>query len=548
MVLCAPEAVVRISLVASILSFVAFVGFVGFVAGCRPPQPQAPTPAEDETSSDHVAPSAKPVASATRNYVETAVPLAGVAPSKREGSAVGFAKAIGMARTPRIAADRGGVIVAVGGGCNDPLGPLAAGARDPGSFVVLAKLDGQGARVWTHTFFGACADPATENGAPEIAGVGVDRAGNVYLAGDLTTGGGPLDFGGGALANAGGRDVFVASFDPTGQHRWSKRFGNGADQSARGVAVSPEGLVAITGSLEGSVDFGGGVYKSAGKSDAFIAVFDSAGQPIASHSFGDPSDQHGRLIAFGSQGELMLAGSYEGTIDFGGGPLPVGKTARDFLALYSDNGPGSSPRYAFAFARALPADVVVGGLAGSIDGIYLAGEFRGAADFGGGSLKAHEPEDRSAAATDAYLVKLSGAGKYLFGRSFGLGGTHRIEGLAMAGDLWMAGEFSGMTRFAETMVSAGGRDALLVRFDPESGDAKGAWRFGDTFAQGFSALASAGASSSLYLLARSSGTIDFGAGPQSERGAFVVNLTMDPTRAAGRAPESPKGGADGGAP
>jgi hypothetical protein len=531
----------RFSLVANILSF------VGIVAGCRPPHPQAPPPsAEEEASSDRAAAASKPVVGAARDRVEAAVPN-GAAPSKREGSSVGFVKAIGMARSPRIAADRGGVIVAVGGGCNEEPGPLATGTRDPGSFVVLAKLNAAGTRVWTHTFFGACAEPAIQSGAPEIAGVGVDRAGNIYLAGDLTPGGGPLDLGGGALANAGGRDVFVASFDPAGQHRWSKRFGNGADQRARGVAVSPEGLVAVTGSLEGSVDFGGGVYKSAGKSDAFIAVFDSVGQHIASHAFGDPGDQHGELIAFGSQGELMLAGSYEGAIDFGGGLLPVGKTARKFLALYGDNGPGSSPRYAFAFAKALPADVTIGAMAGSINGIYFAGAFRGAADFGGGSLRAHEPDDRNAAATDAYVVKLSGGGKYLFGKSFGLGGTHRIEGLAMAGDLWMAGEFSGMTRFAETMVSAGGSDALLVRFDPESGDAKAAWRFGDTFGQGFSGLVSAGPSSSLYLLARNSGTIDFGVGPQSEHGAFVINLTLDPTRVVpGRAPESPEGGGDGG--
>jgi hypothetical protein len=532
----------RFRLVANILSF------VGIVAGCRPPQPHAPAPAaEEEPSSDRAAPASKDVVRGARDRVEAAVPANGAAPSQREGTNVGFVRAIGMAPSPRIAAYRGGVIVAVGGGCNDEPGPLVTGTRDPGSFVVLAKLDGEGTRVWTRSFFGACPEPATESGAPEIAGVGVDRAGNIYLAGDLTSGGGPLDLGGGALANAGGRDVFVASFDPAGQHRWSKRFGNRADQRARGVAVSPEGLVAVTGSLEGSVDFGGGVYKSAGKSDAFIAVFDSAGQHIASHAFGDLGDQHGEIIAFGSQGELMLAGSYEGAIDFGGGPLPVGKTARKFLALYSDNGPGSSPRYAFAFAKALPADVTIGALAGSINGIYLAGAFRGAADFGGGSLKAHEPDDRNAVATDAYVVKLSGGGKYLFGKSFGLGGTHRIEGLAMAGDLWMAGEFSGMTRFAETMVSAGGSDALLVRLDPESGDAKAAWRFGDTFAQGFSGLASAGPSSSLYLLARTSGTIDFGVGPQSEHGTFVINLTMDPTRAvAGRVPESPKGGGDGG--
>jgi hypothetical protein len=533
----------RFSVVATVLSF------VSIVAACRLPQSQAPAPApaEEEPTSDRATPGSKPVVSVVHPRGEAAVPASGAAASKREGSSVGFVKAIGMAPSSRIAADRGGVVVAVGGGCSDDPGPLATGPREPGSFVVLAKLDGAGTQVWTHTYFGACAEPATDGGAPDLAGVGVDGAGNIYLAGDLTPGGGPLDFGGGALANAGGRDVFVASFDPAGQHRWSKRFGNGADQRARGVAVSPEGLVAITGSLEGSVDFGGGVYKSAGKSDAFIAVFDGAGQHLASHAFGDAGDQHGERLAFGSQGELMLAGSYEGAIDFGGGPLPIAKTARKFFALYSDNGPGSSPRYAFAFAKALPADVTVGAVAGSVDGIYLAGAFRGAADFGGGSLKAHEPDDRTAVATDAYVVKLSGGGKYLFGKSFGLGGTHRIEGLAMASDLWMAGEFSGMTRFAETMVSAGGSDALLVRLDPESGEAKAAWRFGDTFAQGFSGLASAGASSSLYLLAQTGGTIDFGVGPQPEHGAFVVNLTMAPTHAAsGHVPESPKGSADGG--
>jgi hypothetical protein len=441
------------------------------------------------------------------------------------------------------------MVVAASGGCNDEPGPLSTAAREPGSFVTVAKLDVEGTRVWARTFYGPCTGSPADGGIPAVAGVGVDRAGNIYVAGDLMSGSGPLDFGGGALVDAGGRDVFVASFDPSGQHRWSKRFGNGADQRARALAVSPAGLVAITGSLEGSADFGGGVFKTAGKSDAFVAVFDAAGQHLASHPFGDPADQHGELVAFGSQGELVLAGSYEGAIDFGGGPLPAAKTSRKFIAQYSDNGPGQSPRYAFAFGKALPADVTLGAIAGAADGIYVAGAIHGTADFGGGPLRAHEPEDKSAPATDAYVVKLDTTGKYVFGKAFGLGGTHGIEGLTLAGDLWMAGEFSGMTRFVDTMVSAGGSDALLVRLDPEKGEAKGAWRFGDTFAQSFGGLASTGSPSSLYLLARTSGTIDFGTGPQAEHGAWVVGMVMDAAHVAtGRAPESPKASADGGAP
>jgi hypothetical protein len=514
----------------------------GSLSSCRNPPPQAPSGSAEE------APSAVGSGPATASVVTvshdagTASPGAQTASiDKRPSGNTIFVKSLGSLHDPKIAGDRSAVVVAASGGCSDDQGSLAAGPRESGSFVLLAKLDGEGNRLWTKSFSSPCDPSQGEGEGPEIAGVGVDRNGNVYVAGDLTSGSGSFDFGGGVLAAAGGHDVFVASFDGTGQHRWSKRFGNGADQRVRGVAVSPEGLVALTGSLEGSADFGGGVFKSAGKSDAFVAVFDGAGQHLASHAFGDPGDQHGELISFGGQGELTLAGSYEGAIDFGGGPLPVGKTTRKFVALYSDNGPGASPRYSFSFSKALPPDVTIGALAAGSDGVYVAGAFRGVADFGGGSLKAHEPDDKNAATSDAYVVKLDPAGKYVFGKSFGLGGTHRIEGLALAGDLWMAGEFSGMTRFVEPMMSAGSTDALLARIDPEKGDAKAAWRFGDTFAQGIGGLVSAGAPSSLYLLARSSGTIDFGTGPRSEHGAFIAGMALEAAHpVAPRAPDAPK--------
>jgi hypothetical protein len=448
-------------------------------------------------------------------------------------------------RNVHLAVDHDGVVVAASGGCTDDPGPLHTGTRDPGTFVLLAKLDKDGHRLWSKAFFAACG--AGDTSAPDIAGVGVDHSGNIYVAGDLTLASGALDFGGGALADGGGRDAFVASFDGSGQHRWSKRFGNAADQRVKSVAVSPEGLVGITGSLEGTADFGNGVIKSAGKGDAFVAVFDASGQHVASHAFGDPGEQRGELIAFGKMGELTLIGPYEGAVDFGGGPLQTAKTSRRFLAQYSDNGPGASPRYAFSFSKALPADVVVSAVATGPNGTYLAGAFRGTADFGTGALRAHEPEDKTAQATDVFVARFDAAGKCIFSRAFGLGGTHHIDGLTVAGDLWMGGSVSGMTRFVETMMSAGSTDALLVRLDAEKGDAKAAWRFGDTYAQSVVGLASDGTPSSVYLVARSGGTIDFGTGPRSERGAFLVRMGTEATSAGmGGEPEPPSGRGDGG--
>ncbi|MGH7438488.1 MAG: hypothetical protein ACRENE_22610, partial [Polyangiaceae bacterium] len=237
----------------------------------------------------------------------------------------------------------------------------------------------------------------------------------------------------------------------------------------------------------------------------------------------------------------------EGQIDFGGGPLQTAKTTRRFVAQYSDNGPGSTPRYAFAFSKALPPDAYVGAVATGAGGTYLAGSFRGTIDFGAGALKAHEPDDRTAPATDAFVARFDAAGKCAFSKAFGLGGTHRIDALTVAGDLWMGGEVSGMTRFVETMMSAGGTDALLVRLDADKGDAKAAWRFGDTFAQNVVALGSDGSPSSVFLLARSGGTVDFGTGPQSERGMYLVHMGTEATSAgAGGEPEPPSTRGDGG--
>ena len=122
-------------------------------------------------------------------------------------------------------------------------GPLLRGAHYPGG--VLAKLDNEGRQGLDEDVLRRVGAAATDGMAHAIAGMGLDRDGNIYLAGDLNSESGPIDFGCGALASAGGADIFVASFDASGQHRWSKRFGAGQNQHVAALAVDPEGLVAL---------------------------------------------------------------------------------------------------------------------------------------------------------------------------------------------------------------------------------------------------------------------------------------------------------------
>src|SRR6185369_10039985 len=86
--------------------------------------------------------------------------------------------------------------------------------------------------------------------------IAVDQAGDVIVAGSFEQ---TVDFGGGPLTSAGSRDVFIAKYSGlTGAHVWSKRFGSVGDDYGYGVGADPDGNVVLAGAFAGTVDFGGG--------------------------------------------------------------------------------------------------------------------------------------------------------------------------------------------------------------------------------------------------------------------------------------------------
>ena len=57
------------------------------------------------------------------------------------------------------------------------------------------------------------------------------------------------------------------------KHLWSERFGDASSQIALAVAVDVSDNVIVAGYFEGAVDFGGGALTSAGGYDVFVAKF-----------------------------------------------------------------------------------------------------------------------------------------------------------------------------------------------------------------------------------------------------------------------------------
>ena len=109
-----------------------------------------------------------------------------------------------------------------------------------------------------------------------------------------------------------------------------------ADAAAKKKQADSGGNVWLTGNLVGSADFGGGVLTSAGDADAFIAKLTGAGGYLGAKIFGDAQTQTGHDIVTDSAGNAIVVGHFQGSIDFGAGPLSAGPGFLDiFVAKFA---------------------------------------------------------------------------------------------------------------------------------------------------------------------------------------------------------------------
>jgi len=197
-----------------------------------------------------------------------------------------WSKRFGQGGTDRgldVAVDESGNILATG---RTASGDFGGGTITPWGLYV-ARFDSDGGHLWSRGFHGNLDVPA----------IAVDGNGNVVVSGDIQT---TVDFGGGALTRTGTWDIFVASFDPEGNHIWSDRFGDAGVDRGRGVVADAAGNILVTGHFQDTLDFGGDLLMSAGNVDLFIAKFGETNVAVAIEFF----------AARAVEGGVVLRGSF----------------------------------------------------------------------------------------------------------------------------------------------------------------------------------------------------------------------------------------------
>ncbi len=257
----------------------------------------------------------------------------------------------------------------------------SAGGRD----VYVAKYDGNGNHLGSKRFGGAMDDSPND--------IDIDGNGNIVVAGSFN---GSVDFGGGALVSGGATDAFVAAYDANGNHLFSKRYGDAAAQSSSGVATDGAGNIYLMGTTAGAIDLGGGAVSSAGVNDVWLTKMSGAGTYQWQKIFGDAQDQSSRFLSANAGGDVVIVGTFAGTINFGGGTINSGGGKDAFVAKLNTNG-----QHIFSYGAGDGSDQAGGGVV--LDGMgntLLVGQFAGMVDFGLGALT-------SAGVNDIYIVKFS---------------------------------------------------------------------------------------------------------------------------------------------
>ena len=174
-------------------------------------------------------------------------------------------------------------------------------------------------------------------------GIAINESDEILLAGDFH---GEVDFGGDLLASAGASDAFLVKLDAFGAHLWSQRFGAAGPDQALDVKIDASGDVLMVGRFNETVDFGGGPLTSAGVDDIFLAQYKRSGNHMWSRRYGDPDADVGLEHTIDGTGSIIVTGSFSGTLDFGGGPLTSTGLGDMFVAKFD---PGIVPATLQAF-------------------------------------------------------------------------------------------------------------------------------------------------------------------------------------------------------
>ena len=324
---------------------------------------------------------------------------------------------------------------------------------------------------------------ATEEGKS----LDVDLAGNIYVVGSFA---GTADFDPGPgtvnLTSLGGREIFIAKYNPDGGLIWAKKIGGTEDDSANSLRIDANGNLYLIGSFKSSVDFdpnaGTAFLNASGLDDIFIAKYSSSGVYQWAKKIGGIQSDIGNYLELDTLGNLTITGHFHGQPDFDPGPGAMNLSSAGgsdaFFAKFTNSG-------LLLWANRLGGTQDDSGVALQIDDkgyLYLTGKFNGIADFDPSAI---DYPLTSNGLSDVFLSCYDAIGNFAWANSFGgsLDDSGNALDLGPDGRIYLTGSFQGNIDVDPSagialLTGFGGEDIFLACYDTLGGNHHWAKRMG----------------------------------------------------------------------
>jgi uncharacterized protein (DUF2249 family) len=340
------------------------------------------------------------------------------------------------------------------------------------------KYDTNGNLLWSLTIGGVNKDV--------VYGVNTDDNNNVYVTGYFSN---TVDFDPGIgthnLTSNGGRDIFLAKYDSTGNFEWAFNVGGtistAYEEGGQDIVIKGS-TIYLTGNFEGTADFnpavGTNTLTSNGSLDIFVAKYDTTGAYLWAFNVGSGNKHdYSYGIDIDAAENIYITGGFEETVDFDPSASTATLTsasinAQDiFVAKYNSAG-----IYLWSFKaggnsavddHAFDIDVTSSG------DIYIAGEVWGPADF--------DPSpwifNITTSNDQIFFARYNTNGEFVWVFEVGATGSNGSAdngfGVKAAGNgtLYVTGDFSGTADFdpsaATSNLTSDGGDAFVAAYGTE---------------------------------------------------------------------------------
>ncbi len=222
------------------------------------------------------------------------------------------------------------------------------------------------------------------------------------------------------------------------------------------ITTDTEGNIIVAGKFNGTFTIGGTSLTSAGSSDAFLAKYDSDYNLLWVKQVGNSNAERTNKAITDASDNIYLAGYFSGTLDIDGTNLTATGSNDVYLVKYDKDGTKQWAIQTGCDDNISFKDIEID----DSDNIYLTGDFEGNVTFGSSNL--------SSTTDNSYLAQCNSSGTWQWGVQTSSPVYTYPYVIAIKGtDVYWGGEMEGATTFGSTTLttSSGVQHAFLAKYN-----------------------------------------------------------------------------------